>query len=122
MKKIMISGGIFFALLSEIKINDSNISSRMNGKRSSCTNLDLIHALGAIIGDSYTTNQIVKKTASSYKTCEGQGGLGFNTIDCANCFDVGITNNYPELLKRTEKMLQKCIINEEKDRKNLYQN
>lgn len=119
MKKIIISGGIFFALLSEIKISDSNISNRMSGKRSSCTNLDLIHALGAIIGDSYTTNQIVKKTASSYKTCEGQGGLGFNTIDCANCFNVGITNNYPELLKRTEKMLQKCIINEEKDREKL---
>lgn len=117
MSKMKISGGIFFALLTEIRITDENRSNRMNGSSEQCTNLDLLNSIGSIIGKEYTEKNISKKTASYYKTCEGQGGLNFHTVECGNYFKLGITKHYNLLYRRTALMIQKCLVNDVEQRK-----
>ena len=116
--KFYISGGIFFALLSKIRITNKR-SSRMDVNKAktykTCTNTSLLQELGAIIGPKYN-KAIVPKTASVYKKCTGQGGLGFDNAKCHDDFNEGIQNSYTSLLNRTEAMLQKCIVNEHEKR------
>lgn len=113
--KIFITGGIFFALLTQIRIS-SNRSERMSGNSINATNPDILAALGAIIGKEYTKNKVNKNTASKYKTCTGQGSLNFNSDDCKQYFKHGILNHYDTLLERTKVLFQKYIINDEIER------
>lgn len=113
--KIFITGGIFFALLTQIRIS-SNRSERMSGNSINATNPDILAALGAIIGKDYTKDTVNKNTASKYKTCTGQGGLKFNSNNCKQYFRYGIENHYDILLERTRSLFQKYIVNDENER------
>lgn len=113
--KIFITGGIFFALLTQIRIS-SNRSERMSGNSINATNPDILAALGAIIGKNYTKDTVNKNTASNYKKCEGQGGLKFNSKNCKQYFRYGIENHYDILLERTKVLFQKYIVNDENER------
>lgn len=118
MKNNIISGGVFFALLSSIRITNKK-SDRMDFRVScfneTCDNKKLLIELGKIIGSEYSKN-IERRTASAYKICDGQGGLGFQTDKCKKDFNSRMQNNYDVLLKRTQAMLQACIVNDESKR------
>lgn len=113
-----ISGGIFFALLSEIRITNKR-SSRMTENKpvqdQTCTNPQLLSRLGSIIGSKYA-NEPNKNTASLYRKCEGQGALGFETQGCVDYFKYGISSHYDTLYIRTKALLKNCIMNDEASR------
>lgn len=113
-----ISGGIFFALLSEIRLTNKRSSRMIENKpvqSKTCTNSDLLSRLGSIIGSQYGRPSN-KNTASLYRKCEGQGALGFDTQECIDYLKYGIEHHYDTLYKRTESLFKDCIINEEKER------
>lgn len=112
-----ISGGYFFALLSEIKYIDKNRSQRQNRQSAPTSNVKLFFDLCGIIDEEYKEKNISEKTISNYRSStEGQGGNDLNTPECAAYFDCGIKKHYDVLEKRTKKMLQENIINDESKR------
>lgn len=112
-----ISGGYFFALLSEIKYTDELISRRQNGQTSPCNNVQLFDDLCGVIDVEYKEKSVPGKTVTNYRTCkEGQGGKGLDTSECVKYFNCGIKEHYATLEKRAKKLFQEDILNNEKKR------
>lgn len=118
-----ISGGIIYALLSEIRYVNSRAlrydKNKKTGKVDNpCDNLKLLKNIASIVGDEFSAATITRKTVSLYKTCQGQGGLGFDKNLFKQQFDYGIENCYDILLAKTQVLLKDCIINDEIERNN----
>lgn len=116
-----IAGGMIYALLLEIRcVNNRSVrydTSKRTGKvEKPCDNLKLLKMIASIVGGDYSTRNTTSKTASKYKICDGQGGLGFNENEFKQRFDYGISHFYNTLLIKTQEMLKECIINDEEER------
>ena len=119
-EKLRISGGIILAVLAEARLTNPK-SSRMGGVDKAylidnpCDISKLLSYLAAIAGPQYAITK-GKKTVSTYKTCQGQGGLGLDTSEYVNAFNKSMNINYDLLIKRTERLFQECICNSEDKR------
>lgn len=119
-EKLRISGGIILGILAEARLTNPK-SSRMGGANKAhlidnpCDVSKLLSYLAGIAGPKYSATKI-KRTASSYKNCDGQGDLGLNEAKYVKVFNDAMNNNYDLLIKRTERLFQECICNDEDKR------
>lgn len=118
-EKFTITGGIIFALLTEIMIT-SQKSKRINAPGSQdlnkCTQTKLFTYLAGIAGDKYHKKENKKNTVSGYKKCTSHGANGLDQPQYKETFDILITNNYESAIKKTEELFKKCIFNDEEKR------
>lgn len=119
-EKLIISGGIILGVLAEARLTNPK-SSRMGGVDKAylidnpCDISKLLSYLAGIAGPQYAVTK-GKKTASTYKTCEGQGGLGLDKEEYVKAFNKAMNSDYDLLIKRTGLLFQECICNTEDKR------
>ena len=116
MGEVKMSGGLLFASLAEIRYTNDHRSRRMGGVAEPVNNVSLLLQLAAIAHDKYLERVIVKKTASSYKTCEGQGGLKFNSSAYIHELDIAVTKHFEDTYSRMYNFIESNIIDDEKER------
>lgn len=119
-EKLRISGGIILGILAEARLTNPK-SSRMGGVdkayliENPCDISKLLSYLAGIAGPEYSVTKL-KRTASSYKNCDGQGGLGLDEAKYIKTFNDAMNTHYDLLIKRTERLFQECICNTEDKR------
>ena len=117
MTSLRYSGGLLFALLAEIRYTEQHRSKRMGGVAEPVTVPSLLASLAGIVHDRYLKVKIVPKTASYYKTCEGQGGLGLNKSRFISEFKNAIEKHYDDIYNRTKNFVSENIRNDDDVRK-----
>lgn len=119
-EKFIISGGIILSLLFDARMHNpksANMSINENNyiTDNPCDTPKLL-AFTAGIADKKYHELKIKKTASQYKNCDGQGGLGIDKPEYKQIFDLKMENDYDSLVLRTKLLFQECICNLEEIR------
>lgn len=98
-------GGILLNLLIEAKITPISSREKLNGKRSTVSDSDILKGLIKLItGEEIAFNgDTLKKITTQYKKCEinGNSYITFTDSSTVNAFYKRYTNNYNELLEET---------------------
>lgn len=119
-EKFIISGGIILSLLFDARMHNpksANMSINENNYLTDnpCDTPKLL-AFTAGIADKKYHEVKLKKTASQYKNCNGQGGLGIDKPEYQQIFNLKMKNEYDSLVLRARLLFQECICNLEESR------
>ena len=110
------SGGIFFALLAEIRFTAENRSKRMGGIADPVNCPTLFKMLASIAHDKYLTTNPINKTVSCYRTCTGQGGLKFDSSRYVHELNSVMVNQYHTTYLRMQDFIKDYLLNTEEAR------
>ncbi|CDX03463.1 NACHT domain protein [Desulfitobacterium hafniense] len=106
-------GGIFFALLLEIRKQRSKARDKFLGGSDGLSDTDILKGLIYVVANQENAPyaESFKKNTSEYKSCRYSGGayIPFKKTHVINSFDNDVKNKYPNALNRMSEFVNKYL-------------